>query len=630
MPALRTRDTQARSLEVTTDAPQPPTLAIISPTPRAFTFPTTHNLTDSPYSSPSQSPFEPDLRSLPSHCTIAPGFSTTPPPFQRTLSPISSIPESSSSPSPISRPLTHQRRKSSTCSISTDDERRPRKGDSDYIKRPENAFILFRRKCCEERQAAANDEKLDGPTKKQRQADLSKTISQQWKSLSPEERRVWEDKAKERKKEHEQMYPNYVYRPQRSKDKGKGKKVVKTGRKGEVEHETDTENVSFVLPMPPAPRHGRSASAPTPPPYQSILLPNIYQMTPSCPTSPSLLPMITRRASQAGHPEDCVNNFDFLPHDNFMPPSFGQAGHFEASLQSSEFLRNIFAMPNLPSASQKNDEMQLNIPSNDLLPPHQMISPASSVGSSGPSSPASGPYTPLAHMGQSFTQQLAGADMPVHEHRELELPTDMQLQQDMSSYTWDNTAIWPSGSEILLGDDFDLNAIPAIELGSGKFDDRLAEPSTLQFGQEFTNALEGREFSQDTMISFDEMMAGHSIFVLLTHRRFGCTSHSFVLAGSSKPYLPVHVPYYVHSRLKSRTLPVFLPTPAYTRTYIPHPLSIVLRWSIFVVSVFVTYSYEFTIRNELSEATYQKGDRNSNKNRRQCGFPITGLCFDTK
>jgi hypothetical protein len=37
------------------------------------------------------------------------------------------------------------------------------------------------------------------PTKKQRQADLSKTISQQWKSLSAEERQFWEELAKEKK-----------------------------------------------------------------------------------------------------------------------------------------------------------------------------------------------------------------------------------------------------------------------------------------------------------------------------------------------------------------------------------------------------------------------------------------------
>ncbi|EPQ50886.1 hypothetical protein GLOTRDRAFT_8101, partial [Gloeophyllum trabeum ATCC 11539] len=50
---------------------------------------------------------------------------------------------------------------------------------------------------------------------------LSKLISHQWKSLSPEERLYWEDLAKQRKKEHEQMYPDYVYRPQRTKDRKK-------------------------------------------------------------------------------------------------------------------------------------------------------------------------------------------------------------------------------------------------------------------------------------------------------------------------------------------------------------------------------------------------------------------------
>jgi hypothetical protein len=79
--------------------------------------------------------------------------------------------------------------------------------------------------------------------------------------------------------------------------------------------------------------HGRSASAPTPPPYQSIQIPNVYQMTLSCPTSPSLLPMISRRSSHPGHPDEATSNFDYLPNDNYMQPSFGQAGQFKASLQ---------------------------------------------------------------------------------------------------------------------------------------------------------------------------------------------------------------------------------------------------------------------------------------------------------
>ncbi|KAK0237426.1 hypothetical protein EDD85DRAFT_936467 [Armillaria nabsnona] len=363
MPALRTRDAQcqSRSLEVTTDTPQPPTLAIISPTPRAFTFPTSHNLTDSPYSSPSASPFE-----------LA---CSTPPSSYRTLSP------ATSSPSPTSR--------------------RPKKGDEDYIKRPENAFILFRRKCCEDRQ--------DTATKKQRQADLSKTISQQWKGLSAEERQYWEQLAKEKKKEHEQMYPNYVYRPQRTKKAaGAGKKSA-GGRRESV----DSEYMSFVLPMR---QHGRSSSAPSP--YQSIQVPNVYMPAPSCPTSPSLLPMISasRRSSDVG--------FDFQP-----------ATYYEASLQPPEYVYD-------------GGGGLTNTITNELLPPAQITSPPSSICSS----PRSGPFTPQYTPPSSLEQEQAELDLTMH--------------------LFDSNSWWGSQDSTCSSfapDDFDMNAIPPIDLGIPKF-----------------------------------------------------------------------------------------------------------------------------------------------------------------
>ncbi|KAF6751495.1 hypothetical protein DFP72DRAFT_778739, partial [Ephemerocybe angulata] len=82
-------------------------------------------------------------------------------------------PDSLRSASPT--PSTHKRRKSSTC-YTDSTEHRPKKGDVGYITRPENAFILFRRKCCEDRQAAAEEaaKMVDGPQKKQREANLSK------------------------------------------------------------------------------------------------------------------------------------------------------------------------------------------------------------------------------------------------------------------------------------------------------------------------------------------------------------------------------------------------------------------------------------------------------------------------
>jgi hypothetical protein len=534
MPAQRTRDTPSYSLEVITDGPQLPTLAIVSPTPRAFTFPINNN-NDSPFSSPSNSPFEPDLRPLAlTTCTPPPSAAST---LIRTHSPTLSI-ESASPSAPI--PATQKRRKS----CSSDVERRPKKGDEDYVKRPENAFILFRRKCCEDRQQA-QAEAVDALGKKQRQADLSKTISQQWKGLSAEERQYWEELAKEKKKEHEQMYPNYVYRPQRSKDKdGRYKNKKVKGVRGEYEHETDSESLSFVLPFPASPftrRHGRSASAPTPPlPYQSIQLPNVYM--PSCPTSPSLLPMIRRRSSHPNHPHASMAHFDYLP-NKLMPTSFGQAGEFEASLQSTEFFPDMFTINNGQSASRILPPLQSLGMIQDqsmLFHSHQLVSPSSSIGSGSPapSSPCSAhftPYTPTPTqaMLSSFTQlstsdfgQLpnvgCGAPTPASQLlTDEELQTDLQLQQDLySSFSWESNSIWPSGGEMLLGDDFDLNAIPPIELGLPKYGDDMMMnmatpvPSTTDFGHEFVHGMEmtqqyhDENQNVDGLYGFDEMMHG--------------------------------------------------------------------------------------------------------------------------
>ncbi|KAF8872695.1 hypothetical protein BD779DRAFT_1477413 [Infundibulicybe gibba] len=412
MPALRTRD---RALTVTTNELQPPTLAIISPTPRAFTFPISHNLADSPYSSPSSSPFDPDRTTLPPR-TLTPELAPQPP--------------------------SHRRRKSTSAAADSPNDRRPKKGDDDYIKRPENAFILFRRKCCEDRQAAQDDASPSddpsdpssssssaSPAKKQRQADLSKTISQQWKCLSPEDRQYWEQLAKEKKKEHEAMYPNYVYRPQRAKDKdarSKSRKpAARIARPIDEQESTATsasdDSLSFVVPMPHstlvpgAPRHhphahGRSASAPTPPPYQNIQIPNVYQMTPSCPSSPSLLPMISRRATHPGHADE--NAFDFHPNSTYPG--------FEASLQSSEFLRHMFS---IPPFSQ-----------NTLLPAPTIhsASSASSPSSTSPSSPAS--------------------------------PFDATNPFPTFSWSAPQPHTWSSASA-LGADDFDLGSIPPLHLG---------------------------------------------------------------------------------------------------------------------------------------------------------------------
>ncbi|KAJ6550413.1 hypothetical protein DFH09DRAFT_1086678 [Mycena vulgaris] len=395
MPALRTRDTHpaVRSLEVSTAAP--PSLTIISPTPRAFTFPIAHNLSDSPYSSPSSSPFEPDLRALALSASPAstPSSSVsshsqndacrTPPPlsaFTRTLSPASAC--GPASPPPAHGPV--RRKSTSGSAAGGPEERRPKKGDEDYVKRPENAFILFRRKCCEDRALGLSSPPLLPP--KQRQADLSKTISQQWKALAPEERAHWEALAKEKKREHEALHPDYVYRPQRAANKNRSAAAASSSSPNSSATASPSaarrkhsappqgQQVEFVLPAPRA-AHGRSASAPTPPPYQAIQIPNVYFGSPASSFSSSgeesptsLMPMISRRAVSGGG-----GGFDYMP-------SFAGAFEFEASLQSSDFLRAMFP----PSVSPLTTSTS---PTSGGI-----LSPASSTSGSGPSSP----YTPAS------------------------------------------------------------------------------------------------------------------------------------------------------------------------------------------------------------------------------------------
>ena len=121
----------------------------------------------------------------------------------------------------------------------------------------ENAFILFCHKCCKDWQATL--EEALSPSEKQHQADLSKTISQQWKSLSAHEQQYWEQLAKEKKKEHELKYSNYVYRPQRTKNKDNWPKSRKH-KQGNIEKEVD--NITIAVPnIHPQCHHGWSLSA---------------------------------------------------------------------------------------------------------------------------------------------------------------------------------------------------------------------------------------------------------------------------------------------------------------------------------------------------------------------------------
>ncbi len=102
----------------------------------------------------------------------------------------------------------------------------------------------------------------------------------------------------------------------------------------------------------------------------------------------------------------------------------------------------------------------------------------------------------------------------------LNIPTDFQFtqQSDLASFGWESDSLWASsGDTLLTNDDFDLRAIPPIELELPKCSDDVGfnTASGLVFGQDFTQALEGQQhFNHDVrhmnnILMFEEMMAGH-------------------------------------------------------------------------------------------------------------------------
>lgn len=83
----------------------------------------------------------------------------------------------------------------------------------EHIPRPANAWILFRR---------SRVTSLDG---RPRQADCSKTLSNEWNAMPEDQKMPWRVLADQEKKKHKLQYPNYVYtpRPRKKKTTGKGK-----------------------------------------------------------------------------------------------------------------------------------------------------------------------------------------------------------------------------------------------------------------------------------------------------------------------------------------------------------------------------------------------------------------------
>ncbi|GAA5997605.1 hypothetical protein JCM5350_006648 [Sporobolomyces pararoseus] len=132
--------------------------------------------------------------------------------------PLSSSYPSSSQPSPESPAV---RAPSKPAKNVKPKKSHARKTAPGHIKRPPNAFILFRSHCCGPK-GDASEPDPPGTAHARHLASLdinnsqhvSLIVSQIWKGMKPEDKAYWEQKAQAAKEEHQRLYPEYRYKPQ--------------------------------------------------------------------------------------------------------------------------------------------------------------------------------------------------------------------------------------------------------------------------------------------------------------------------------------------------------------------------------------------------------------------------------
>ncbi|KAG0151058.1 hypothetical protein CROQUDRAFT_651575 [Cronartium quercuum f. sp. fusiforme G11] len=115
-----------------------------------------------------------------------------------------------------------------------------RKTPPGHVKRPRNAFILFRSHAC-----AAN---LIPPTVEKDHRQISRIVSHMWRNLPPTERGHWEREAEQEKELHRLLHPDYRYKPVYRKEGTAKKKPGSGGRRKPMNRKTPVSETTPATP----------------------------------------------------------------------------------------------------------------------------------------------------------------------------------------------------------------------------------------------------------------------------------------------------------------------------------------------------------------------------------------------
>ena len=219
-----------------------------------------------------------------------------------------------------------------------------RKKDPNHVKRPSNAFIIYRSSVTHEIKTTSDEHD---------HRNISRTAAMLWRNLSNEEREPYLAEAARQKAEHAAKYPDYKYAPV-SKRTVKKRKSKRDTKKEEAHCAEIAHKVSSVLRMrkkgPDTKLSLRPVTPPPPAPQLTKLeSPPLFTITPSTPELPALaMPSPSPAKYSPYTPEHHLSAISHMPQYSPMPQP--ESTIFTPELCPSTSTASDYQTdPNLPS-----------------------------------------------------------------------------------------------------------------------------------------------------------------------------------------------------------------------------------------------------------------------------------------